>query len=119
MYDSFSYLFYLIKFYKHIENFNKIDFVEVNDVNKSILNNNFNYLNNKFMNLNYVNFLSKYLNKKQLENDWSNVLSKTFNNTFLYIYYDLSNYLLKISSLLTNVNILNKFFNINENQTQS
>lgn len=116
MYDSFSYLFYLIKFYKHIENFNKIDFVEVNDVNKSILNNNFNYLNNKFMNLNYVNFLSKYLNKKQLESDWSNVLSKTFNNTFLYIYYDLSNYLLKISSLLTNVNILNKFFNINENE---
>jgi hypothetical protein len=87
-----------------VHSYNNILF-DINNLfisNTNIKNNYYNYLNNNFINLSYINLIFKSLNKNEVELSWSKSLSSTFNNNFLFINYDSFNYLLNIFNFLNN-----------------
>lgn len=107
---QFNYLFYLVKSYEKMQKFNNFDCTLIKDVNNAILNNKFNYLSDKkFFNLDYINLLFKNLDIKGQEKHWSQILFKTFNNNFLFLYCNASDYLLKIFNILNNEEICKKY----------
>lgn len=100
--NSLNYLFYLVKFYDNILLLINFNVASINIVNDNIINNNFNYLsvNNKFMDLTYLDLMFKSINKEDREKSWSTTLSQGFNNRFLFLYYNAQSYLLDIFDIL-------------------